>query len=77
MNTKTKSKLRKLVANQGPPKGDEFTAYEYLAEYSAENNTTLTLSGAMNNLNEMLRSGQATMRKGRVNNRMQNIYKPV
>jgi hypothetical protein len=77
MNTKTKNKLRKLVANQQPPSEDEFTAYDYLAEYNATNETKLTLSGAMGKLRPMVVSGEATVRKGRVNNRQQNIYKLV
>jgi len=77
MNTKTKNKLSKLIGNQRAPQEDEFTAYDFLDEYNAANGTNLSLSGAMDKLRTMLRRKEVTMRKGRVNNRQQNIYKPV
>ena len=77
MNTATKKKLAALVGNQSPPSEDEFTIYEFMDEYNSLNNTQLSNAGAAQKLRSMVDSGILAVRKGRVNNRQANIYRPV
>lgn len=72
------SAIDKLLAempDEGPPKGDEFTLYDYLEGYKRKNETNISIPGATKQLSKMVESGVLTMRKGRVNGKQGNIYR--
>lgn len=76
---KTLSAIDKLLAempNDGPPVGDEFTIYQYLEAYKRRNGAEISLSGAKKHLDKMISTNQVSVRKGRVNGKQGNIYKP-
>ena len=70
-------KLLAEMPNEGPPEGDEFTVYQYMDSYAKRNKVKISLPGAYKQLEKMLDNGLVVMRKGRVNNKVGNIYKLV
>jgi DNA-binding transcriptional ArsR family regulator len=72
--------LDKLIAEmpyEGPPREGEYTVYDYQTRYEQHNGVPLSLPAAQRHLKKMEDEGLVTMRKGRVNGKQGNIYKPA
>ena len=80
MNKKTIEAIDALieeVGDNGPPRDDEFTAQDFLIRQRDKLGHSVDPANVTRHLNKLVSSGALTVRKGWVNSKSGNVYKPA